>query len=487
MCQALKMGAIQGDRRSALPNMVNTKIGENNMKKVTIGAIMLAVSLVAFLSVASGSPASPNQGYVEQDPPSPHGSAIIDNGLIQMGINDEGHLNVWGGTPSSGTGTTAVGLRYMPTNAESTAPGCLCEGWGVADVTSSLAGFANEDEGGAINMQLVSFVSDVSSATSIVDIPNSASPILRVQHYYHPSATPNLYQVDVSITNMGGAPVDLRYRRVMDWDIEPTAFSEFVTIDTGTATNIYYTSDNGFASANPLSGPSSLGFTGSFVDAGPDDHGALFDFNFGTLAPGETKEFVTFYGAAATEPEANAALAAVGAEAYSYGQANVPDGPTLGVPNTFIFAFKGVGGAPIYPSEEDIIINPDENPINVGVDPNPISPPIEVIYTGWAPGTTTYKIEVINNVTKDVVCSKAGTIASNPETMTLPDCKLPASSVGVEHIIEASAYCQQGGCVDTIRGKRLMVDAAINPIPEIATFGLVGTGLIGLVLLRRKK
>ena len=52
------------------------------------------------------------------------GGVFIDNGTIMMGIWDEGHLNVPGGPPSL-EGTTAVGLRYMPTGAESTAPGCL--------------------------------------------------------------------------------------------------------------------------------------------------------------------------------------------------------------------------------------------------------------------------------------------------------------------------------------------------------------------------
>ncbi|MCX7594124.1 MAG: hypothetical protein N2235_10250, partial [Fischerella sp.] len=63
-------------------------------------------------------------------------AAIISNGTIQLGVNQEGHLNVPGGTPSSGSGTTSVGLRFLPTNADGTAPGCLCEGWGVADAES---------------------------------------------------------------------------------------------------------------------------------------------------------------------------------------------------------------------------------------------------------------------------------------------------------------------------------------------------------------
>ena len=44
-----------------------------------------------------------------------------------------------------------------------------------------------------------------------------------------------------------------------------------------------------------------------------------------------------FYGAAANEADALAALDAVDADLYSLGQPNTPDGPTLGTPNTFMF------------------------------------------------------------------------------------------------------------------------------------------------------
>lgn len=273
----------------------------------------------------------------------PFGDAIISNGTVQLGVHSLGHLNVAGGAPSSGSGTTVVGLRYVPTGAESTAPGCLCEGWGAADAISGMTGHANEDDG-VVNLTPVSFASNATSAVSVVDI----GTMLRVTHDYHPSSSPNLYEVAVSITNISAAAVDLRYRRVMDWDVEPTAFNEFVTIQgTAAATEVVFASNNGFASANPLAGPSNLGAVGDFVDAGPADHGALFDFAFGMLAPSATKSFKIYYGAAGTEAGALAALAAVGAEVYSFGQANVPNGPSQGVPNTFIFAFAGVGGVPV--------------------------------------------------------------------------------------------------------------------------------------------
>ena len=301
---------------------------------------------------------------------------IIASPLVQLGVNQEGHLNVFGGTPSSGTRTTIVGLRFRPTNAESTAPGCLCEGWGVADATTGVAGYANESIDGVVNLQLESFRRTAETAVSVVRVGNPGT--FRVTHDYHPSPfTDNLYEVKVTIENTSGQETDVRYRRVMDWDVEPTAFNEFVTVVTlqgsELAKNVLFSSNGGFATANPLgarewsSETECLGddpttpdppevdhaCIGDFQDAGPDDHGALFDFGFGKLQPGEKVTFFTYYGAAATEVGANAALAAVQAEVYSFGQPNTPDGPTLGTPNTFVFAFSGVGGEPVLPPDSD--------------------------------------------------------------------------------------------------------------------------------------
>ena len=262
--------------------------------------------------------------------------------------------------PSSGTGTTYVGLRYLPTNAEATAPGCLCEGWGVADATSGVTGYADVSVGGVANLAVESFRRTSDTAVSVVRVGDT----FRVTHDYHPSISPNLFEATVTIENISGQATDVRYRRVMDWDIEPTAFSEFVSVVTiaGTqlARNVLFSSDNGFASPNPLAGPSSIDFTGDAIDSGPDDHGALFDFGFGTLNPGEKVTFNIYYGAAATEAAADKALGEVKAEVYSYGQPNCPsfscpdvNGPRDGRPNTFIFAFSGVGGESIKPPDTD--------------------------------------------------------------------------------------------------------------------------------------
>ena len=328
--------------------------------------------------------------------------AIISNGTIQLGVWDEGHLNVPGTVPSSETGTTSVGLRFIPTGAEATAPGCLCEGWGAADALSGVSGYANEAVDGVVNMTVLSFTSTASSAVSVVRIGST----LQVTHNYHPSpATPNLYEVTVSIQNISSAAVDLRYRRVMDWDVEPTAFDEFSTISgTAAASDVLFSSDNGFASANPLVGPSQILATGDFTDSGPEDHGALFDFGFGSLAPSATKTFTTFYGAAANEANALAALAAVGSSVYSLGQPSSSD-PKVGTPNTFIFGFKGVG-------------EPETTPPTCRVTARRPGPPAQIDITVQDTGVGLKSVLVTKNVNATVSVPAFTVGTTNPVVIT---------------------------------------------------------------------
>jgi len=303
---------------------------------------LLALSVVA----ATGLVASPAQAALPD-------WVTISNGTVMLGVWNTGELNVPADLPQTGDiGTTSVGLRYVPTGYESTADGCLCEGWGAADATSGLTGYANQASGSSGNLTVESFTATASSAVSTVNIDGK----LRVTHDYHPSATPNLYEVTVTLENLTSATIAPRYRRVMDWDVQPSAFSEYTTIQgTSGATDVLFASDDGFASSDPLSGNTSLLFTGDAVDSGPADHGALFDFGFDPIAAGGSHTFKTYYGAAGNEVGANAALATVGAEVYSYGQpSQAADGspldPTVGNPNTFIFAFGGVGGTPVFPA-----------------------------------------------------------------------------------------------------------------------------------------
>lgn len=310
--------------------------------------------------------------------------AIIGNGDVILGINKGGHLNVdYRAVPALGlpTGDPAfvgvVGLRDGTGAFASTEPGCECEGWGLASLFSGLSGYLNDSVGSSDNIHLVSFtgVDGGTTAVSTVEIHDGADlPTFRVTHDYHPSAgSSKLYEVEVTVKNI--SPVlqeDLAYRRVMDWDVFPTPFAEFVTIfGTATTTQLIASGDNGFLTADPTSVPpfscgSADGYEctpgtrdSDFTDIGPGDIGSVFDFDLGDFAPDEEKTFKIFYGNAPTEISAIAALTAVGAELYSLGQSSTSDGPTLGTPVTFMFAFGDVGGIPL-----DGVVGGEFLPIN---------------------------------------------------------------------------------------------------------------------------
>lgn len=258
---------------------------------------------------------------------------VLSTPKTSIGVNNEGDLIFQG-----------VGLRYVPTGGEALAPGCLCEGWGVADTITRRFAKAGRTFGRQ-NVTVESFTTDGESAKSVV----IAADIMRVTHEFTESNSENLFRVLVSIENISDATIHLRYRRAMDWDVPPTTFSEMVTIVTNGASDVIFSSDNGFADGNPLNPAGSIAFVGEAVDNGPRDHGAVFDFDFGDLEPGATKQFVIYYGAAANEGESLDALAQVGAEVYSLGKPNPARAGVErdGTPNTFIFGFGGVGGKPI--------------------------------------------------------------------------------------------------------------------------------------------
>lgn len=316
--------------------------------------------------------------------------AIIQNTEVQLGVGAFGALNVGGGTPATGSGTSTVGLRSVRTNSDSTSPGCECEGWGVGIRSTGAFGQSNNSVGGVQNLALVSFTSTASTAVSVVDVLGSTGgALLRVTHDYHPiSGTPYLYEVRVSIQNLTGASLaagDLVYRRVMDWDI-PTPGRESVTIQgvpsllgIANGSNIARTDNNGFNAGNPFSfssygcenvnvvnlrgGDACAGSASTGVSQS-SDQGALFDFEFAALAAGETQVFNTYYGVAPDKATADLARSLVDGDSsdvdvglYSYGScfsgsvgSVTPScDPTTGTPDTFIFGFNVVGGVIVDP------------------------------------------------------------------------------------------------------------------------------------------
>jgi type IV pilus assembly protein PilY1 len=293
------------------------------------------------------------------------GATVITAGNVVMGINAEGHLNTVDtrAVPKPDiVGTRAVGLRWVAPGGdeyESTSHGCLCEGWGIW-VDGTTAGASVDNTSGPFGLTPVSFASTASTATSVVAVTGTD---VRVTHSFAKApGTDDLIEVKVTIANTGATDLtDVRYRRAMDWDASPTPFDEYVSIiGTGTTTLLANSSNDGFVTLDMNMDLTSISpgcaVRDDFLACGPADHGAAFDFSLGEILAGEAYNFSIFYGGAANEKEARAALGAVGAELASFGwsaldadQDGFSDFDSSVLTPTFIFAFKGVGGTVIEP------------------------------------------------------------------------------------------------------------------------------------------
>jgi len=293
--------------------------------------------------------------------------AIISNGTVRLGVNNTGNLNYDPEGPAPVSAYGGVGIQHVPSGYDATYAGCTCEGWGAGVSGGTFNGEwgGADDSQGVFDLNVVSFTSSGTTATSVVDVTSGGTAIMRVTHAYAPSAvSPNLYTVTVTIQNLtagelGVGAQGIRYRRLMDWDI-PFPGIEIVTLRGWGAANLIRTSSDGFDGPNPFSTPSAIcgaPLNSDFTNIGPCDHGALFDFAFPSLAAGSSRTFVTFYGAASSVDEMRAALGAVGAEVYSLaycGEAGavgsgLPNCSGTGAPSVFAFGFQGVGGTPVEP------------------------------------------------------------------------------------------------------------------------------------------
>lgn len=262
-------------------------------------------------------------------------TADINNGIVRLGINNSGALIAppLSAPFVSAGGTAGLGIRYMPTNYDATSPGTPVDGWGVADTVTSI--FGTDKAGVTTNLSSISITSTANSAVSTV----TAGGIFRVTHDYHPSSHPNVYLLVVTIQNISAANTHVEYRRTIDWDIEPTAFSEYVTIQGATRPGVISFTDNGLTtSQNPLIAP--MGIPGDVINRGPGDLGASVTFDLGILAPGESTVFNTYYGATGDHATADAALASLAVPIYTVATPSTPGNPVSGTPNTFVYGFN---------------------------------------------------------------------------------------------------------------------------------------------------
>ncbi|KQO39498.1 MULTISPECIES: LPXTG cell wall anchor domain-containing protein [unclassified Aeromicrobium] len=272
--------------------------------------------------------------------------ACISNGTVHLGVNDEGSLIVYDGEAGE-----LVGLQQESTGNDGLRAGGPYEGWGVGDAGTGVSGQSLKALGGSSNLTVESFDVTPTTATSVVTVGDPQAPTFRVTHAFTPSLLdPNVYVIRVRIENLtDGTLDDVRYRRVMDWDAEPTAFSELVSVVDRDVAVVGAGTD--FVDANVLG--SDFGTEqGDVDDRGPDDLVAHFDLGFGSLAAGDFVEFFLFYGVAPTEAEALDSLATVGADSYSTAR---PSSSDDGAPGTYFFGYnpfpEGLEEAPVDPTD----------------------------------------------------------------------------------------------------------------------------------------
>jgi RHS repeat-associated protein len=282
---------------------------------------------------------SPSHWFVED-------GAHIDNGTIRLGVSEVASFMPWVVSPR-------VGLEYIPTGHDVLTPGCYCEGWGIADIADSVDQPTGYHGGGgqwAVGMEVLDFQSDSESALSVVNVAD----VFEVAHEFFPlAATDNLYVVNVSIENTTNEWARPKYRRSLDWDVEPTAFDDIVSSEGANpapGSESRQTND-GFIGLDPSDEPNdpvssnATLIEGLWSFAGPGDQGYHVDLDFGQIPPNHTLEFSLFYGAADTVNEARG-LAREWADLYSLARPD-PSDPAVGEdgsPNTFIF---GVSREPV--------------------------------------------------------------------------------------------------------------------------------------------
>jgi hypothetical protein len=314
--------------------------------------------------------------------------AVISNGTVSLGVFDFGSLgakdSVNQGIPRTGIKLAGVGdalIKDLPGGGN----GNTSEGWGVSVTESPFGidfvgnGFSKSGVPPIVSTSNLNLVSPLqvngNSATStaaLISLFNgqaSRSAGLTITQLYRPTSTPFLFEdlVTIKNTNSVGSGISytgVKYRRVVDVDVPPTPFSEYITIQGLPATRVLHSSDNGFATAEPNPLPQNdIGsvlpgtYDKNVVNSGPPngggaivDHGAAIDLLFpGSLDPTDSLSFSLYFGGAYDRAQAVNALASQQAEVYFLGTAGTPDGATFGRPGTFILGLKGVGGTPVSP------------------------------------------------------------------------------------------------------------------------------------------
>src|SRR6266851_2989658 len=200
----------------------------------------------------------------------PTSSVIVGNGDVTLGVGYDAGLNEAG-----------TGLQFVPTGTEGLAQMCVCSAWslvvGQAPTSQMVESFTFDDLGARSSV----LVDDVATASH-----------LRVTHDFHVAPnTTNLYEVTVTVQNLGGTTVLPAYTRTLVWAAGPPDLSG-LAIDPALGT----------------------------LQPSTDGQGIQFGIGLPPIQAGATDVFRLYLGAGSTRADASVGLIANGATLISLSQ-----------------------------------------------------------------------------------------------------------------------------------------------------------------------
>lgn len=274
------------------------------------------------------------------------GSAAFGQGTItdtgtnySVGININGNLY----NPSDG-----VGFRRLSDGYDPISPGTPTESWGAAIVGGD-SGYADPMFAGTVNVGNISAVFGANTAQT----SSMVGTTLRVDHDFS-FANANVIRIRTKLTNLSANTETLRYKRLCDWDILPSIFSEFARVDP-LASNVVDSSYHPFgAEARDAITPMVAPGPGLF---GAGDLGGGLTVQFAGVPSGGFVEFDIFHAISnlgQVEAGLRGQLLVLGAEFIVTGISNPPGTvpeytaaigyATVLIPTPGALALLGLGG-----------------------------------------------------------------------------------------------------------------------------------------------
>jgi len=180
---------------------------------------------------------------------------------------------------------TDVGLRN-PDGADHIQPGTPRDSWGITGSTGSA--FADYMQTGNFGIITTTLTPDTHSATAVTTT-NAGLTVRQVYSFL----APNILSIEEFVTNSNTVEVTgIIFRRNVDFDIQPTLYTENTVGPYGTNLAVVGNSFDGFQNPDPTNPFENPCNPCNIIE----DTGAGIDLGVGTLGAGESAAFTFYYG-----------------------------------------------------------------------------------------------------------------------------------------------------------------------------------------------